>query len=179
MCEAHLVKVIMMFRQLFCAAALVFLATWQHAAAQTAFPATTVAACQKISGPAKTSTVKVRFKTGATGKIVLACPLDSTAMESGAATKRLVMHYRDATGTGTAASVKAKLFMSNSSTGAISITPLFDSDDYAATTYDDQVSPVNLPTFDPDNFTYSIQIELRRTKSSKVVEFHSFTVVGF
>jgi hypothetical protein len=177
MCEAYLVKVIVMFRQLYCAAALVFLATWQHAAAQTAFPATTVAACQKISGPAKISTVKVRFKTGATGKIVLACPVDSTAVADLASTKRIVMHYRDATGTGKAASVRAKLFVTNSSTGAVSITPHFDSDDYSTTIYDAQLSTVTLPTFDPDSFTYSIQIELRRSNASKVVEFYSFAIV--
>ncbi len=161
------------------AAAVLLLATSQHAAAQNAFPATTVAACQKISGPAKISTTKVRFKTGTTGKIVLACPLNSGAVSGAAATKRLVMKYRDSSGTGSSASVKAKLFVANSATGAVSVSSLFNSNDFAETTYDAQFSPVNFPTLNSDNFSYSIQIELSRSNASKVVEFHSFTVVGF
>jgi hypothetical protein len=164
----------------FCRLAVLFaLAAPHHAAAQTAFPATTVAACQKISGPAKISTVKVRFKTGATGKIVLACPIDSLAIDSANPTRRIVLHYRDQTGTGTAASVRAKLFAANSTTGAVTITPLFDSNDNSATAYDSQISTVDLPEFDTDSSSYSVQIELRRSNASRAVEFHGFTFVGF
>ncbi len=146
-----------------------------HAVAQVQFdwPTTNPSTCHVLKGKPLNTGSKVAFKPGATGKIILSCPIEMAAITL-IGFPFLYVTYRDSTGSGAKGSVIAHLVSTDKNTGGRNKVKIFDSNLHAATTINREYGNDIIDFGSNFTKTYTVEITLTRSTSTQKVEVHTF-----
>jgi hypothetical protein len=146
-----------------------------HAVAQVQFdwPATNPSTCHVLKGKPLNTGSKVAFKPGATGKIILSCPIEMATITT-TGFPFLYMTYRDSTGTGATGSVIAHLVSTDKNTGGRSKVKIFDSNLHASTAINREYGNDTINFGSRFTKTYTIEITLKRNTSTQKIEVYTF-----
>jgi hypothetical protein len=111
---------------------------------------------------------RIKFKDPKVGSITVICPVSVKV----GSINSIGVSYRDSTGVGTSARVRAALRRINKFNGSVStVTGLvFDSNNEGETNYTFQTAFTS-HTLDDSNFYYFIQVTLTRSSTSEIIEF--------
>jgi hypothetical protein len=142
-----------------------------QAGAQTShFPVGSASACEKVSGPMKRLSDRVRFSSGKTGTIVLTCPIEAARLIDIGISTGFAITGRDSTGPGTGAHIKVRLLSTSKATGATTAELLFNSNTDATSAYGN-FGGNSSPVPNVDQFVNTIEVEMKRTTTGQTVEF--------
>ncbi len=134
------------------------------------FPSVLGSTCNLVSGPARFTGNRVRFAEGETGTIKVDCTINKKDIFENSGTALFAAIYRDSTGTGSGASVKAFVVGISDDDQSIMSQIVFNSDDFADTGKTTRVGLT--PAVSDDTRLYLVRVELRRSRTAQTVAFY-------
>jgi hypothetical protein len=124
----------------------------------------------------RTNVESVQHAAGDVGQIVLFCPMPR--FNSGTTDWNLTMTYRDSTGTGTGAFVRARVYRAAIGTIPAFMVGVVNSNSSASTVINSLAGPTFTHTFDFEANIYWLQVELNRSSTAQTVFFYSAVLDG-